>query len=135
MKIKVSFLLFCSVLVLSCSTNKQRTSAEFINVWANDISGGPQFGGKKHEQASPLLVGDDIFQGSSDRKLVVINKNTGLIKRLIQEPGSIDSSPIFQDGVLYFGNRDGHIKAFSYRTGEYLWDNYVNFPLIATQAI
>jgi len=133
MKSNILVLLVCYVVAFtSCTTAQKAKTPELVGLWAVDISAGPQYGAKKHEQASPLLVGDDVFQGSSDGKLVVVNKYTGLLKRTIKDSGSVEASPLFHESVVYFGNREGYVKAFSYRNGDYLWSYYVGHPVGST---
>ncbi len=133
MKLNILVLLVCSVVALaSCTTAQKVKTPELVGLWAVDISAGPQYGAKKHEQAAPLLIGDDLFQGSSDGKLVVVNKYNGLLKRVIKDSGSVEASPLFHESIVYFGNREGYVKAFSYRNGDYLWSYYTGHPVGST---
>lgn len=136
MKRIVLLSLLCSfgVLLGACSTSQEKRQPELIGAWARDVSTGPQFGAKKHEQASPLIVGDDLFQGGSDGKLIVVNKHDGRLKRVIKDSGGLDASPLFHESVLYFGNGDGYVKAFSYRNGDYLWSYFTGHPVYSTPA-
>jgi outer membrane protein assembly factor BamB len=129
---KISFIIVTLLFVSSCATQQKDKRPELIGEWALDISNGPQFGAKKHNQATPLVIGDDVFQGSVDNKLVVVNKFNGLMKRRIKDSGGIDAAPLFHESVVYFGNMEGYIKAFSYRTGEYLWSYYTGYPVYST---
>lgn len=131
-------IIFLSILILgSCShfTPDQKQKMELINVWNLDVFKQQQFGSKRHEAASPLIIGNDLFQGGSDGNLYVVNKYNGSIKRIIKGSGGIDATPLFSQGVLYFGNNDGEIKAFSYRSGDYLWSYFVGFPVASTPAV
>jgi outer membrane protein assembly factor BamB len=110
----------------------KREKVELVNAWNTDVFEKLQFGSKRHETASPLVVGNDIFQGGSDGKLYVINKYSGSVKRVISDSGGIDAAPLFSQGVLYFGNNEGYVKAFSYRSGDYLWSYSVGFPIAST---
>lgn len=125
-------LLLSTCLLVSCSTPQKDKGPELVSLWAVDTSDGQQFGAKKHQQAAPMLVGDDIFQGSTDGKLVVVNKYTGLVKRTIKDSGSLDASPLFHESIVYFGNREGYVKAFSYRTGDYIWSYYTGHPVLSS---
>ncbi len=133
-RIFITLLTASIALVASCSTAPKKKTPELIGMWAMDISSGPQFGAKKHEQASPVLIGDEIFQGGSDGKLVVASKYNGLLKRVIKDSGGIEMSPLFHESVVYFGNTDGYVKAFSYRNGDYLWSYYTGHPVYSTPA-
>ncbi len=122
------------ILISACASTPKVKNVELVSLWAVDLSSGPQYGSKKHEQASPLIVGDDIFQGSGDGRLAVISKYNGFVKRDIKDPGSIEASPLFNDGVVYFGNTQGYVKAFSYRLGDYLWSYYTAHPVVSSPA-
>ena len=124
----------CLLMLVSCSHFGRNNAAkpEFVHLWSADVFKKIQFGSKKHETAAPLVIGDDLFQGGSDGNFYVINKYLGSVKRTIKDSGGIDATPLFSQGVLYFGTNDGYIKAFSYRTGDYLWSYYVGFPVQST---
>jgi outer membrane protein assembly factor BamB len=136
--IRKIFVFALGLLVLSgCSHfgKNKLSKPEFVHLWSIDVFKATQFGSKRHETASPLIINNDLFQGGSDGKLYVINKYSGSVRRVIKDSGGIDAGPMFSQGVLYFGTNDGYIKAFSYRNGDYLWSYYVGFPVQSTPFI
>ena len=50
---------------------------KFIHLWYVDAYKDRQLVFKRHEEASPLIVGEDMFQGVSDSDMIVIDKNLG----------------------------------------------------------
>ncbi|MCX6112266.1 MAG: PQQ-binding-like beta-propeller repeat protein [Proteobacteria bacterium] len=118
-------------MIAGCShlgqTKKEKL--ELVNIWNTNIFQKQQFGSKRHESAAPLVINSDLFQGGSDGNLYVINKYNGSIKRVIKDSGGIEATPLFSQSVLYFGTNEGYVKAFSYRTGDYLWSYYVGFTV------
>jgi len=132
---KISIVLLASLFVAGCSTVQKKKKVELVHAWYVDVFTEPQFGAPKHEDVAPVIVGDDIFQGASDGKLVVVNKRIGSIKRIIKNSGGIEASPLYHQGVLYFGNTDGEVKAFSYRTGDYLWSYNTNYPIDSSPCV
>lgn len=128
------YLLTLSILASGCShlgPNKKE-EVNLVHAWSTDVFNKIQFGSKRHESAAPLIIGSDIFQGGSDGKLYVINKYSGSVKRVIKDSGGIEATPLFSQGVLYFGSNEGYVKAFSYRTGDYLWSYFVGYPVSST---
>lgn len=136
--IKFAVLSICFVLVSSCASKHDvvaKKDFKFIHLWFVDAYKDRQFGSKRHESASPLIVGEDMFQGVSDADMIVIDKNLGSVKRVIRGSGPMESTPLYSQGVLYFGNNEGEVKAFSYRTGDYLWSFKTGFPVYSTPCI
>ena len=131
----ISFLIIFTVAGCSHLGANKKEKLELVNIWNTNVFQKLQFGSKKHETAAPLIIGSDLFQGSSDGNLYVINKYNGSVKRVIKDSGGLDATPLFSQGILYFGNNDGYIKAFSYRTGDYLWSYYVGFTVESTPFI
>ncbi len=133
------FIIFLSVLLFSACSHftapNKKQKLELINAWNLDVYKQKQFGSKRHETASPLIIGDDLFQGVSDGNLYVVNKRSGSVKRIIKDSGGIEATPLFSQGILYFGNNEGYVKAFSYRSGDYLWSYFVGFPVGSTPCI
>ncbi|MFH1223666.1 MAG: PQQ-binding-like beta-propeller repeat protein [Pseudomonadota bacterium] len=127
----ISFIGGCS----SGGDKKKSGKIELVHAWYVDVFKAHQFGSPKHENVSPVIVGDDIFQGASDGRLLVVSKRLGSVKRVIKNSGGLDASPLYYQGVLYFGNNDGEVKAFSYRTGDYLWTYNTGYPIDSSPAI
>ncbi len=136
--VKLAVLSACLVLFCSCASKHDvvvKKDPQFVHLWYVDAYKERQFGSKRHESASPLIVGDDMFQGVSDSDMIVIEKNLGSMKRVIRGSGGMESTPLYSQGILYFGNNEGEVKAFSYRTGDYLWSYNTGFPVFSTPAI
>jgi len=128
--------LFIPFILLSCaSSGTVRNDVKYVHLWYVDAFKKLQFGSKRHEAASALIVGEDLFQGVGDSDMVVIDKNLGSVKRVIKGSGGMDSTPLYYQGVLYFGNDEGDVKAFSYRTGDYLWSYKTGFSVFSTPCV
>jgi len=128
-------LLLLFLVFASCASKKDvvtNRDLQFIHLWYVDAFKNLQFGSKRHEASSPLIVGEDLFQGVSDSDMIVVDKNLGSIKRVIRGSGGMETTPLYYQGVLYFGNNEGEVKAFSYRTGDYLWSIKTGFPIYST---
>jgi outer membrane protein assembly factor BamB len=56
---------------------------------------------------SPLLVGDRLFMTSDKGVATLLDARTGATKATLRLGGNFSSSPVFADGRIYVGNRDG----------------------------
>ena len=132
--------LLCTLIFSCASKGDEKTISggkdfKFAHVWFVDAFKDRQFGSKRHESASPVIVGEDLFQGVSDSDMVVVDKTLGSVKRVIKDSGGMESAPLYYQGVLYFGNNEGEVKAFSYRTGDYLWSYKTGFPVYSAPCV
>ena len=58
---------------------------------------------------SPLLVGDAIYLFSDKGIATCLDRHTGEVHWTGRLGGSFSSSPIFADGKIYIGNREGEM--------------------------
>ena len=67
---------------------------------------------------SPLLVGDAVYLFSDKGIATCLNRHNGEVRWTGRLGGSFSSSPIFADGKIYVGNREGEM--FVIKPGEEL---------------
>lgn len=76
-----------------------------------------------------LVVGNNIYMGTSTAKMVCINRHTGKIvweyfaKGAQNNPKGIMSSPAYHDGRIYFGAYNGVVYCLDAQTGQEIWLN------------
>ncbi|MEC7717229.1 MAG: PQQ-binding-like beta-propeller repeat protein [Planctomycetota bacterium] len=75
---------------------------------------------------SPLLIGEELYMVSERGIMTCLNANTGEAHWTARLEGNFSSSPLFADGKIYVGNRDGQV--FVLRPGR-------EFNLIATNEL
>lgn len=139
MKIKFFVLVFLAV-TISCSSFKnkeiKKDKIELVHLWAVDA-----FSGRKNlakyttEFSSPIIKDGDILIGSTSKDIMIIDKYSGRVKRTIPKSKGADAPLLYKDGVLYFGDVFGRVKAYSYRQASYLWQKDVGFPVRSTPCI
>jgi eukaryotic-like serine/threonine-protein kinase len=64
--------------------------------------------------SSPLVINDIIYVFSNSTYFTMlygIDKNSGKIKSDMEIPGRVYASPVFCDGILYFGCKDNNLYA------------------------
>jgi outer membrane protein assembly factor BamB len=110
-------------------------SLKLVNTWALNIKKDTEYGSPRHEFSSPILIGNEIFVGSSDGSFAIVGKDDGSVRRYVEDAGGLETAPLYNKGVMYFGNNEGMIKAYSYRTGMYEWTYYTGFPVHSTPCL
>lgn len=81
---------------------------------ALDLKTGAQkweFNASAHTYTTALIVGDDSYWCSADGKVYNLDKQTGALKWTYSVGGDIYSSPVHDDGTLYFGTDSGRLLA------------------------
>jgi eukaryotic-like serine/threonine-protein kinase len=71
--------------------------------------------------ASPAVVGDTVFVGSTDGNLYAIDRDAGTLKWKFATKGRVVSSAAVANGVVYFGSYDGNFYALDARSGKLEW--------------
>jgi outer membrane protein assembly factor BamB len=139
MKIKF-FLIVFFFITSSCSSFKnkelKKDKIELVHLWAIDaFSGRKNMGKYTTEFSSPIIKDENVLIGSTSRDIMIIDKYSGRIKRTIPKSIGADAPLLYEDGVLYFGDVFGKVKAYSYRKASYLWTKDVGFPVRSTPCI
>ncbi len=65
----------------------------------------------KEVLSSPMLYEGDIYFGSFDGHLYVLDAKSGIERWRFRTRGGVDSSPKVYEGVVYFGSWDNHLYA------------------------
>ncbi len=98
--------------------------------------------------STPLITDTEIIFGSADKGLVALNKETLDIKwtlpvnqslvytsPYVTTPnGSVETTPILSDGVIYFGASDGFLYGVKTGTGETVFRMPTGAPFLASVA-
>lgn len=68
---------------------------------------------RRRSDASPIIVGDDVWIASSDGRLIRLNKKTGKEIWVHEIRGSFLASPAINNDRLYVADDDGIIRCFA----------------------
>ena len=71
--------------------------------------------------SSPAVVGDRVFLSTGDRRIVVLNAETGRIIWECSVNGPVNSSPAVAGDLVFVGLRDGTTLSLDAETGEHRW--------------
>lgn len=84
-------------------------------IWQSDDLGGAIAGG--------LVMGadNDLFVGTFANEMIALDKSNGKVLRRAPASGWVFASPVFQDGVLYFGDLSGTVFAIDAETFQEKW--------------
>lgn len=85
-------------------------------------------------RCTPLLHGDHVFFGSESGDFFCVDLG-GTVKWRYKAKRAITSSPVFSDGVLYFGSVDTVIYALDHRNGYIIWRFRLSKATISTPFI
>lgn len=106
-----------------------------------DVSTGGKIGNikflGKEAATAPVILGNDIIMGyAGDKKysLASYNISAGAITWR-KNYGYIQSSPIYKDGHVYFGNLEGKVYKVETKSGAMAWKLETNSPIHSTCAI
>lgn len=74
-------------------------------------------------QLNPAIVDDIAYFGASgtDQRAYAVNLQTGIIEWDQPLPGSVLSSPVVDDGWVYFAGSNGRIYRYAARNGQLTW--------------
>jgi outer membrane protein assembly factor BamB len=76
---------------------------------------------KGYFQATPIIVGDTIFIGSSDEGLGTFDLQTGKPKWMYKTAQEIAAPATYFDGLVFVGDSSGMLHAVDAKTGEQKW--------------
>jgi hypothetical protein len=96
------------------------------DVWTND-GNGPAL----HTAA---VAGGKVFVAIGDT-LHAVNANDGTKAWSFKTPLTIWNAPAVQDGVVYFGSRDGYLHALDAPRGRERWKASVGAPILQSPAV
>jgi len=85
--------------------------------------------------ASPAVVGNSCFIGSSDGKLYAINVKTGARIWSFQTGDAIYSSPAVSKGYVYVGSLDRKFYAVDARNGKMKWSLKTGDPITTSPCV
>ena len=71
--------------------------------------------------ASPTIVGNTLYVGSTDHLLYALDRDAGTVKWKFKTEGRVASSAAVVNGVAYFGSYDGNFYAVSTVDGKLKW--------------
>ncbi len=80
-------------------------------------------------KSGPLVVGHNIYYGTSSAKMICVNRHTGetvweyFAKGAQTNPKGILSFPAHHEGKIYFGAYNGIMYCLDAKTGEQIWLN------------
>src|SRR5580765_1823933 len=80
---------------------------------------------------SPVLVGDVVYVGSSDRSLYAFKASNGTLKWKARLGDEVEATPAVVEGVVYVGCWDGYLYAFDASTGALRWKARTGGPIDA----
>ena len=72
--------------------------------------------------SSPAVVGDRVFLSTGDRRIVVLDAETGQLIWERTVSGPVNSSPAVAGGLVFVGLRDGTTLSLDAETGERRWE-------------
>ena len=85
--------------------------------------------------SSPAVVGSKLVYHSMDGQVVVLDRATGRQLWESSFGSPIESSPIVQDGIDYFGAWNGRLYAFDLRTRRVRWTRFLGAKITSSGAI
>ena len=71
--------------------------------------------------SSPVVAGEDVYFGSTDRHLYALNRVDGSLKWKFETRGPVNSSAAVLDGLVYVASIDGKFYAVDAVTGKEKW--------------
>jgi hypothetical protein len=62
--------------------------------------------------ATPLIFNDNVLIPLVDKKMILVNKKTGVIISELSFDRRLKTTPIYYENILYFGSDRGLIHAY-----------------------
>lgn len=84
-------------------------------LWTRDIASGIS--------APAIIVGDSIYIGTDDEKIVALNLADGTQRWEFATSDMIEAAPGYRDGRVFVGDLAGYFYALDAKTGEKLWSH------------
>ncbi len=69
----------------------------------------------------PVMLGDDIYFGSSDKNFYSLNMKSGYMNWIFKTKAAVNSVPFADDKNVYFGSNDGFVYAVNRKSGKEVW--------------
>ncbi|GHV21786.1 phosphoesterase [Bacteroidia bacterium] len=99
--------------------------------------------------STPLITDNEIIFGTADKGLIALDKetlsviwNTPTAQSLVYTApytttpfATVETSPVFSNGIVYFGASDGYFYGLKAKTGEIAWKMRTGTPSFASVAI
>lgn len=99
------------------------TNLYAINASNGDVVWKTKLSGSSWVTSSPAIAEGMVYAGTSDgHKLFAVAVDTGEIKWKFKANGYVWSSPVFADGIVYFGSVDKKLYAVDALTGDEKWE-------------
>ena len=87
-----------------------------------------------NQYSSPVVYGNNLYIGSQDSNLYVINTTTRTIEWSYGTGNAIDSTPLIYDGNVYFGSMDNSIYAVNISREGSVWGYGTNNGIFGSAA-
>lgn len=81
---------------------------------------------------TPIVVGDRVFLGSGDARMVALDRTDGTLVWEFPTTGPIHSTPTFAENHIYFGLLDGRVIALDSDTGGLIWEYETANPVLGS---
>jgi len=119
------------------------------NLYAVNLQTGKQvwkFATSGENRSAPLIAGQQLYFLSGDGNVYCLDKNTAKINWTFKSGGErkyelfefadhIQSSPVLDGDMLYFGSGDNNVYALNAKTGQLIWSFKTGSVVHATPAI
>src|SRR3989338_6773641 len=87
------------------------------------------------ERATPLIIGDVIYQGSVHDRFFALQKKSGHILWAKEIKGGVEGGAAYFDRKIYFGANDGFFYCLDSETGKTLWTYHAKTEILSTPII
>ncbi|MBI3016465.1 MAG: PQQ-binding-like beta-propeller repeat protein [Deltaproteobacteria bacterium] len=87
------------------------------------------------ERATPLIIGDVIYQGSVHGKFFALQKKSGHVIWAKEIKGGVEGGAAYFDRRIYFGANDGFFYCLDSETGKTLWTYHAKTEILSTPII
>ncbi len=87
------------------------------------------------ERASPLVIGDVIYQGSVYEKFFALQKKSGQVIWTKSIKSGVEGGAAYFDRKVYFGANDGFFYCLDSETGKTLWSYNAKAEILSTPLV
>ena len=107
-----------------------------VLTWRVPLPGPPVASATHSELGGPLLAGDFIYVGSAGADaLYVLDRRTGREVRSLPTKGPVHSTPVIEDGRLYFSDGGGFTWCYPVDGDTPFWHHEAGAPILATPTL
>ena len=85
--------------------------------------------------SSPAIVDGRVYFTTGDRRIIVLDEQSGELIWEQETSGPVNSSPAIAGDYVFYGLRDGRMVALDRNTGEMLWDFQTNNFVFSSPAV